>query len=187
MTKVSKFKKGDRVAVLDADIRGVVTSINDMIKIVDDTGFSYDYEANELVLIEHDQQELSKFADINNPMLMQKINGTEKRKKSEKIDRREGKVFEVDLHIEKLVKSHKGLDNYDIMLLQMDTAERKLQYAIKNRIPRIVFIHGVGEGVLQKELKYLLNRYDLKSEPASYKKYGLGASEVYIPQNHSFN
>ena len=52
------------------------------------------------------------------------------------------------------------------------------------RIQKVVFIHGVGEGVLKLELEYLFKRYDnLKFYDANYQKYGLGATEVYIYQS----
>jgi hypothetical protein len=92
--------------------------------------------------------------------------------------------FVVDLHIEKLVPSKRGMSNYDILTLQMETAKRQLDFAIKNRMPKVVFIHGVGEGVLKAELDFMLGRYDTISfQDANYQKYGLGATEVYIKQN----
>jgi dsDNA-specific endonuclease/ATPase MutS2 len=55
---------------------------------------------------------------------------------------------------------------------------------MRKRIQKVVFIHGKGAGVLQEELKYLFGRYDnVKYYDADYKKYGLGATEVYIFQN----
>jgi dsDNA-specific endonuclease/ATPase MutS2 len=87
------------------------------------------------------------------------------------------------LHINKLVKSTRNLDNYDILNLQLDTAKSKIEFAISKRILKIVFIHGVGEGVLKSELQSLLNKYPVKHYDASYKKYGLGATEVYVFQN----
>ena len=88
------------------------------------------------------------------------------------------------MHIEKLVKYKSGLSNYDILTLQMDTAKRHIEFAIKNRIPKIVFIHGVGEGVLKAELDFMLKRYDnISFQDANYQKYGLGATEVYFKQN----
>ena len=92
-------------------------------------------------------------------------------------------ILEVDLHINQLVKSVKGMDNYDMLNLQLDTAKRKVEYAVSKRITKIVFIHGVGEGVLKSELNSLLNKYPVKYYDASYKKYGLGATEVYVFQN----
>ena len=75
------------------------------------------------------------------------------------------------------------MDSYDKLTMQVDTAKYKLEFAIRNRIPRIVFIHGVGEGVLKEELNYLFNRYNVSVSEASYQKYGMGATEVYILQN----
>ncbi|GAL67307.1 Smr/MutS family protein [Jejuia pallidilutea] len=92
--------------------------------------------------------------------------------------------MEVDLHIHNLVQSSRGMTNFDMLNLQLQTAQRQLEFAIKKRIQRIVFIHGVGEGVLREELETLFRRYDnLKYYDANYQKYGLGATEVYIYQN----
>lgn len=182
-----KFKVGDKVAVLDAVIRGVVIKVEKPNVIIeDDEGFEIKFEPKELVKIEKDQNELSKFSDINNPLLRAKINPEVKRIFTKKKIKKEGTIppMEVDLHIQHLVKSPKGMDNFDMLTLQLDTAKHKLEFAIRKRIPRIIFIHGVGEGVLQKELHYLLGRYPVKISEGSYLKYGQGATEVYILQNH---
>ena len=92
--------------------------------------------------------------------------------------------MEVDLHIHQLTNSNRGMSNHDILNIQMETAKRQLEFAIRKRIQKVVFIHGVGEGVLKEELKYLFGRYDnVKYYDADYQKYGLGATEVYIFQN----
>jgi dsDNA-specific endonuclease/ATPase MutS2 len=92
--------------------------------------------------------------------------------------------MEVDLHIHQLVPKTKGMDNFDMLTLQIDTAKRQLEFAIKKRIQRVVFIHGVGEGVLRAELEYLFRQYgNLQFDDADYKKYGRGATEVYIFQS----
>ena len=91
--------------------------------------------------------------------------------------------MEVDLHIHKLTGATR-LSNFDMLTIQLDTAKRQLDFAIKKRIPRVVFIHGVGEGVLKIELEYLFKRYDnVKYSEADPRKYGSGATEVYILQN----
>ncbi|MBT8320847.1 MAG: Smr/MutS family protein, partial [Eudoraea sp.] len=92
--------------------------------------------------------------------------------------------MEVDLHIHQLVPSTRGMSNYDMLNLQLETAKRQLEFAMRKRIQKVVFIHGKGAGVLQEELKYLFGRYDnLKYYDADYRKYGIGATEVYIFQN----
>ena len=93
-------------------------------------------------------------------------------------------MVEVDLHIHQLTKTVKGMSNYEMLNLQLDTAKRQLEFAITKRIQKVVFIHGVGEGVLREELYTLFRRYEnVKYYDADYRKYGLGATEVYIYQN----
>ena len=104
--------------------------------------------------------------------------------KEEKKSKKDEFVLEVDLHIEKLVPNKRGLSNYDILNIQMETAKRQLNFAMQNRMPKVVFIHGVGEGVLKAELDFLLGRYDnVTFQDANFQKYGLGATEVYFKQN----
>jgi len=177
------FEVGDKIAVLDDTIKGIVVKvIGDEITIKDEDGMSYNYYPNDLVKIGIDQNELTKYSDIDHQLLKNKA--TEKPRKALKFaTAKKEVVMEVDLHIQQLVSSMKGMDNYDMLNLQIDTAKRKLEYAIQKRIPKIVFIHGVGEGVLKTELTYLFNKYPVKFYDASYQKYGLGATEVYIFQN----
>ena len=88
------------------------------------------------------------------------------------------------LRIHQLTDSTKGMTNFDMMNLQLDTARRQLEFAIRKRIPKMVFIHGVGEGVLRQELETLLGRYNnIQFYDADYKTYGIGATEVRIFQN----
>jgi len=179
-----KFKIGDFVAVLDDVVKGVVTKIEaNYIFIQDNTDMEFKYLPSELVKIDENQQELSKYNDINNHHLKEKQSAEFSKNKSVFKKMKNEVVFEVDLHVNQLVNSTVGMDNYDMLNLQIDTAKRKLEYAIQKRISKIVFIHGVGEGVLKTELQYLFNKYPVKYYDASYQKYGLGATEVYIFQN----
>ena len=178
-----RLEIGNKVAVLDDVIKGIVIKITgDVVLIESEDGMTFNFNENELVRIDKEQHELTKFSDINNPLLKEKITNN-KPKKSGFSKYKNEVVLEVDLHINQLTKSTKGLDNYDMLNIQLDTAKRKLEFAIGKRISKIVFIHGVGEGVLKGELLRLLNKYPVKYYDASYKKYGLGATEVYIYQN----
>ncbi|NVJ88827.1 MAG: Smr/MutS family protein [Flavobacteriaceae bacterium] len=174
---------GNKVAVLDDVLKGIVTKIEgDSISVKTTDGMIFDFNAKELVKIETEQKELSKYSDINNPLLKEKVSLNSTKKSVFKKDKKEV-VLEVDLHINQLVNSTRGMDNFDMLNLQLDTAKRKLEFAIQKRISKLVFIHGVGEGVLKSELQRLFNKYPVKFYDASYKKYGLGATEVYIYQN----
>jgi hypothetical protein len=177
------FEIGNKVAVIDDAIKGVVIEV-DVAEVVvrDEDGMVYRFDAKELVRLHVEQRELSRYSDINNSMLRQKTSEPV-RKKSGFVKTKNEIILEVDLHIEKLVKSTKGMDTYDILSYQLEVARRKVEYCIQKKISKIVFIHGVGEGVLKSELNYLLNRYPVKYYDASYNKYGLGATEVYVYQN----
>jgi len=181
-----KFEIGDKVAVLDDDISGVVIKVrNNEISVETTDNFVMTFFVNELVKI-NNSNELSGF--FSTKSLGSVLKDKEEPKKrsfvKEKRSRKDEFVLEVDLHIEKLVPSKRGMSNYDILTLQMETAKRQLDFAIKNRMPKVVFIHGVGEGVLKAELDFMLGRYDTISfQDANYQKYGLGATEVYIKQN----
>ena len=181
------FSLGDYVLVLDEDLSGVVRKIKDgNITIETDDGFMLNFKANQLVRKEP-KQTLKKaiFAHKNIDSVISEKEPPKRRlnKKKRTKDRFEP-TMEVDLHIHKLVKSSKGMTNHDMLTLQLDTAKRQLDFAIKKRLQKVVFIHGVGEGVLKLELEYLFGRYDnLKFYDANYQKYGIGATEVYIYQN----
>ncbi len=183
---IRKFEIGDKVAVLDDDISGVVIKVNnDQISVETTDNFVMTFFVNELVKI-NNSNDLSGF--FSSHSLGSVLKDKEEPKKrsfvKEKRSRNDEFVLEVDLHIEKLVPSKRGMNNYDILTLQMETAKRQLDFAIKNRMPKVVFIHGVGEGVLKAELDFMLGRYDnISFQDANYQKYGLGATEVYIKQN----
>ncbi|WP_245896378.1 Smr/MutS family protein [Flavobacterium sediminis] len=180
------IKVGDKVAVLDEPIEGVVLKIEKQeitIKTSDDLMMTF--FVNEVVNI----NEMNNLTDLfGSKSLNDVLNDKREPKKrsftKEKKSKKDEYVVEVDLHIEKLVPSSKGLTNFDMLNIQMETVKRQLEFAIKNRIPKLVFIHGVGEGVLKSEIEYFLSRYDNVSfQEANFRKYGLGATEVYIKQS----
>ena len=178
-----RFEIGNKVAVLDDVLKGRVIKINaDVISVETNDGMIFNFSESELVKIDIEQHDLTKFSDINNRLLIEKAAQNLPKKNLFKKEKKEV-VFEVDLHINQLVKSVKSMDNYDMLNIQIDAAKRKIEFAINKRISKVVFIHGVGEGVLKSELYSLLNKYPVKYYDAPYKKYGLGATEVYVFQN----
>jgi hypothetical protein len=181
------FKIGDTVAVIDDVIKGNVIAIHpDKIVIETADGFSFEFFPKELVVIKESQSELSKYSDIAIENLLKKKSDSPslRNKIKFKTDGKQEKLppMVVDLHIHQLTASSGHMDTYDILNLQVDTAKHKLEFAIRNRIPKIVFIHGVGAGILKTELEFLFKKYKVESYAASFKKYGLGATEIYIYQ-----
>lgn len=183
------FKIGDTVLVLDEVMSGIVKKIvGNTVSIETTDGFLLDFESEELV------KKASKNTLKNE--LFSHSNATDAiKEKEQSVKRIQQKVrakdryeptMEVDLHINQLTQSSRGMSNHEMLTLQLDTAKRQLEFAISKRIQKIVFIHGVGEGILKVELEYLFGRYNnVKFYDANYQKYGVGATEVYIYQNTS--
>lgn len=184
---MSEFKKGDRVLVLDEDTEGIVLEVNKSDVIIETIdGFELTYRTVELLKVPNDSVDLRKATTRGaiDSALHDKKEPVKRSFIKEKKSKKDEFILEVDLHIEKLVKSFSRLEKYEILNLQLDTARGQLEFAIQNRIQRIVFIHGVGEGILKSELEYLFGRYaEVVYEDANYQKYGIGATQIYIKQN----
>lgn len=177
------FAIGDTVEVLDDTIKGVVIGITDTtVRIESEDGFQMNYAANELVKLGSSEIKVSNYEVAQ--VKSEKEATPKKKIKVVRPKERNAPKMVVDLHINQLVKSTKGMSNHEMLNLQLNTAKRQLQFAMRKRIQKVVFIHGVGEGVLKEELKYLFNRYEnIKFYDADFQKYGLGATEVYLFQN----
>jgi len=181
-----KLCVGDLVAVLDEDLKGTIIKIvGNTITIETDEGFEFSFSENELIKEELDatlRTNVFSKSSISEVVSQKEI----PKKKSKKVKPKERSLptLEIDLHLDHLKNSRKGMTNHEMLTLQINTAKRHLEFAIQKRIQKIVFIHGVGEGVLKIELEYLFKRYDnLKYYDADFNKYGEGATEIYIYQN----
>ncbi len=178
------FKIGDKVETIDDTIMGTVVEVDaDEITIESDEGFWLTYGPKELVLANNTSG--IKVSDQEVALIKaEKEMPRKKHAPAPKPKERNAPKMEVDLHINQLVASTKGMTNFDMLNLQLETAKRQLQFAINKRIQKVVFIHGIGEGVLKEELYYLFRRYEnVTYHDADYQQYGLGATEVYIYQN----
>lgn len=88
--------------------------------------------------------------------------------------------YEIDLHIEQLVKNVAALSNDEIVKKQLDTLEKYLHLAIVHHQPTMIVIHGMGKGKLREEVHAILKKTPevkrFKNEWSG--KYGFGATEV---------
>lgn len=176
--KKMNFKINDTVSVLDDAIDGVVIAINGtQITIETTEGFPMQFQANKLVKT---GTETYHFKGIAHAKGLK-----EDKKKSHKKGQAQVDTFVlvVDLHIEKLVKSTRGMSNYDILSKQLATAKHKLEFSMQKRFPKLVLVHGVGDGVLKADIYSMLRRYDnIRFYEADYQEYGMGATEIRILQ-----
>jgi hypothetical protein len=86
----------------------------------------------------------------------------------------------VDLHIEKLVKSQMGLSSGAMLQIQLEHFEKRLTDGLMQGVNEMVFIHGIGDGVLKREIEKKLKGFSFVKgwrlgEP---RLYGNGATVV---------
>lgn len=92
-------------------------------------------------------------------------------------------LIEVDLHMHELVDNTAGLSNKEMLDFQMKKFNEQMEAAIANQaVKKIVFIHGLGNGVLKQELRRKLGtKYKKYSfQDASFQEYGYGATMVIL-------
>jgi len=87
---------------------------------------------------------------------------------------------ELDLHIEKITDNTKGMNNSDIVHLQMRRFQDYMQEALRLGVPRVFIIHGIGKGRLKNNIHRWLedNPYVIKFKNEFHPNFGWGATEV---------
>lgn len=192
------FKVGDRVKFLNDEGEGKVVGFPSpgFVMVEDKEGFTYEHPSEELVLVDNRSKEYDKYAATQPDMLEvleRNIDQNIAKKASDQFKilyknkeannvKRKGESMEIDLHIHELLDRHETMTNGEILAVQMKHFERTLRIAETKKIPRVIFIHGVGQGVLRAEIRKMLNEYYPNCEfmDAPYHEYGYGATEVRI-------
>ncbi len=89
---------------------------------------------------------------------------------------------QVDLHIEELTDAHDTMNNGDMLSLQLQTFEEKLDQALATGMDEITFVHGVGSGTLRREIQKRLSAMKsiLYFQDAQREKFGYGATLVRL-------
>jgi hypothetical protein len=109
---------------------------------------------------------------------------------SESLNRGENRVHlparVVDLHHEKVidVQSRSLMTEKDILREQIRVFQENLDKAVAGNKDSIIFIHGVGSGVLKQAIVDFIASHPypvvLRAEPAAFKEFGTGAIEIFI-------
>ena len=131
------MKNGDKVSVLDDDLRGVITSVRgDIVTLKDEHGFTHQYAKEKLVLINTDL--------YDNIKVEKKFEYTKPKSKKHSDNR-----FVLDLHFDKIEPNSDITDSFERLFIQKDKLLTTLDFCRKNKIKKIEIIHGIGDGVLQ--------------------------------------
>ena len=166
------MKVGDLVSFLDESGEGQIIDIDGNTILVDVQGFQKSYDISEI--IKREQGFENKI--INSQVINKDVSVSTKVKMA--ID---SEVFVVDLHASAIPNFRNQLKGHNILLFQMETAKNHLESARKNRLKKMIFIHGNGSGTLKYQLEQWLNSLSFISyQDASYRSFGQGAIEVKL-------
>ncbi len=182
------LKIGNKVKFINENLEGTVKSIlsNEFVLVEATDGFDHKVHPAEIVVINIDNTvgyRIDKSAikdrikspstkNITSDILTRYITNTKFQFE---------KVIEIDLHLEQLVEFPLRLDDRLRLHTQLQHAKNCLDAAIKQKFRKLVFIHGVGQGILKTELRNVLGKYDnIIIKDADYLAYGQGATEVII-------
>ena len=196
---MNTFKPGQLVKFLnDVGSATVVRVDGDQVVVTDEDGFDRTVAANELMAAPDPEAEAKSYGDTIPDLaklLAQEVG--EKRMKELQKDfevryqntqatsmARRDAHMEVDLHIHELVDDQRGLPDRAKLAIQMDHFDRMMDIAKREKLRRIVFIHGVGQGVLRHQIHNTLEQHhpDCTYRQGDPRKYGSGATEVWLGQ-----
>lgn len=195
-----QIKVGDRVKFLNEVGEGVVVELKGSVVVVEDeNGFDNEYPTSELLVVGCKAEEAEMYGN-KLPELSEILSKEVSQERQEEIQKafdvkyanaratnqmRRGEYMEVDLHFHELVDDNSGLKDRTKIDIQLNHFERMMKIASEQKIRKIIFIHGVGQGVLRHQIRSRLDLYypNCNVRDANPREYGAGATEVYLSQS----
>lgn len=166
------FSVGDKVLFKREKLDGKVIKINSpyKVRILSSDGFEMNVSVKDLVKIEAGTNTFSSYGDsFYSKDHDKKVRNVDKKPKSQS-------VVKIDLHIELLQSHYEHLNNFEIVQLQLEECYSQIERALNTNISKLEIIHGIGEGVLRREVHKILKHYKLRY----YLSRDGGSTEVFI-------
>jgi ribosomal protein L24 len=198
----AEIKKGSEVKFLNDVGGGIVLKVfsDGTANVEGEDGFDMKYNLKELMLVnenitEQEEEYNNKLPDLAQ-IIAQDVN--EERQKLIQKDfevkyanvratnqQRRGEHMVIDLHIHELIEDQSGLQDRTKLDVQLNHFERMMRIAGEQRVKRVIFIHGVGKGVLRNQIRTRLDSYypDCTVRDANPREYGAGATEIILGQS----
>lgn len=88
----------------------------------------------------------------------------------------------IDLHTENLFIDSQKTDASEILAIQLKTFEQFIEKAIRYKLHKIYVVHGLGKGVLKKEIEKKLKEYPqvVSFNNHHNPRFGFGATEIFL-------
>lgn len=177
-----RYSVGMKVVFLHQAGSGVVKEIlsNGRISVLDEDGFAHSYLSSQIAPVYNEEYPIEDGEAENIHLQDNCLNKRQHQNSSSDINKKKI-VPEIDLHIEELTESHRGLSNHEILSQQMIAFRQFYTRSRANKTKKIIVIHGVGEGVLRYEIRSFLNKENgVEYYDANYQEYGQGATVIEI-------
>lgn len=163
------MKIGDKVSVIDEDLKGVITSIKgEIVVFKDNHGFTHQYKKTKVVL--------------QNPEIYNLVKTVQKKESSKHVSKKHNKAHLVlDLHFENLVEKPGQFDSFERLFIQKEKLAETLEFCRRNNLKKLEVIHGIGDGVLQKMVHdYLSGQMNLEFEESDFFYHSTGSVMVKL-------
>ena len=196
-----EIKKGDQVRFLNEVGGGEVLEVfsDGTATVEGEDGFDMNYKLHELMRVMSREDEIeaynNKLPDLASILAQDLDEGRQKEIQREfdikyananaTNQKRRGEHMVIDLHIHELVDDQSGLRDRTKLDIQLNHFERMMRIAAEHRIRKVIFIHGIGQGVLGDRIRARIEMYypNCTVRDGNPREYGSGATEVLLGQS----
>ena len=194
------FKPGDIVLLKDQEGRGKVISYEAASGkvLVEMDGMDFEFLAHQIIHIDGStgshiptplEDKINKALTDNNKVRLNRnaeIPGIVYKPVFSRTRNKKNDLVAIDLHLEELLDSVRNPEGLAKIEIQLYVFKSTLEEAFEKKIGKFIIIHGVGKGVLKKEIEKIVSGYsNIIMQPASMEKYGIGASMIEIRGLHA--
>ena len=145
------MKIGDKISVIDDDLKGIITSVKEAVIVFrDEHGFTHQERKEKVVL--------------QNPEIYENVAIVRKAAAAKPLSKKHNRKHMVlDLHFENLVKNPSDYNAFERIFLQKEKLEETIAFCRTNNLKKLEIIHGIGDGVLQRMVHdYLVGQTNLE-------------------------
>lgn len=152
------FKIGDKVKFLKSNDFGTIVNIisERKIQVEDSSLFLTVVNVKDIVKFDDHTDTVQAYGDV---MFSKE---SKENTSVKKMSRQNLNEVKIDLHIENLSNDFLAMTNFEIVQIQLKKCEDALIKAINSNAQKLIIVHGIGEGVLKKEVHNLLLSFELR-------------------------
>tara|TARA_B100000579_G_scaffold183058_1_gene149177 strand:- start:796 stop:1308 length:513 start_codon:yes stop_codon:yes gene_type:complete len=167
-----KFEIGDKVKFIRSNDYGTIQSIvsERKVQVEDSSKFLSIVNVDEIIPFDKSTNSVSSYGDLTSNK-EKNDNAKNLKKVISNLN-----VVKLDLHIENLSADCHVMTNFEIIQIQIKKCEDLIMKSLNSNVHKLIIVHGIGEGVLKKEVHDLLNRYQLRY----FESLNGGSTEVMI-------